>query len=153
MDGWFFNRQLTHKFAKLGPDAANGSGRRIQPLLRLFIRKGKNALFHPGTWSDLKSLPRSGKRIAFAMHELLDPQSELNLAATIEPLPGAAFIGFESWKLGLPETEDVWFHGTDASHVPNAKIQPVWNFSSGREVLLGGLCGHPILRNGVSLNV
>jgi hypothetical protein len=84
------------------------------------------------------------------MHQLLDSQGQFDFAAAIEALSSAALVGFEIGELGLPEAENVWFYSANLGDVADAKVKPVGNFSGGRVALLGGLCSHPILQNGIS---
>jgi hypothetical protein len=113
----------------------------------LFIAKRQDALLYAWAGSGIKRLACSSKRIALLMDKLLNAQRKFHFATTIESLPRTALIGFEAGKLRLPETEDIGFNAADAGYVSNAEIKPIGDFSRWRQVLPGGLCGHPLLRN------
>ena len=150
MDGRFLNSELPRQVAKLGADAADGRNRSIEPLLGLVIGQGQGSLLGSWAWSNFQRLPCASQGISLAVHELLNSQSQLDLATAIEPLAGAAFIRLEVGKLSLPESQNIGLNGADFRDVADTKIEPVGNFGCGCVVLLGGLCGHPILQAAVA---
>jgi len=119
--------QLAGQFSQLGSGATDCGGHCVQSLLGLFAGEGEHALFASGARRDLQCLARAGEGVSLAVDELFDPEREFYFAPAVEPLAGAAFVGFEIGKLGLPETEHIWFHSADAGHVPYAKVKPIGN--------------------------
>jgi hypothetical protein len=87
-------------------------------------------------------MTRPGERIAFAVHEALDLESHLDIAATIESLAGAALARFELRELRLPEPQDVGFDFANAGYVANFEIETVWNRGLFVDALGGELRGH-----------
>lgn len=150
MDGRFLYGELPRQVAKLGANATDGRNRSVEPLLGLVIGQGQDSLLGSRAGGDFQRLSRAGQRIPLAVNELLDPQSQFHLAATVEPLTGAAFIGLEVGKLGLPETQNIGLYGADFCDIADTKIEPVGDFRSGCVVLLGGLCGHPVLQTALA---
>ena len=89
-----------------------------------------------------QNLAGARKRIALSVDQLLDIQGQLNVAAAVEPLARAAFVGLELGKLRLPETQNIGFDATDASHVPNLEVEAVGDRWQVERSLLRKLNGH-----------
>ena len=84
------------KFAELACAGARGGVVNGEGQLRLFLFQ-----------LSLEDLTRAGDGVALAVEKALDAECHLDIAATIETLAGAAFVGFELRELALPEAQDV----------------------------------------------
>ena len=72
-----------------------------------------------------QSLTGASECVALGMDQMLDLQSQLNIAAAVEPLAGSALVGFELRKLRLPKAQDIGFDATDAGDVANLEVEAV----------------------------
>jgi hypothetical protein len=80
----------------------------------------------------LEDLPRAGNGIALVIEEAFDAQSHFNIAAAIETLPGAPFVGFELRKLALPEPQDLGWNVAESGDFTDAEVELVRDVGPGR---------------------
>ena len=73
----------------------------------------------------LEDLPRARNGVALAVEETLDAKRHFNVAAAVETLSGAAFVGFELRKLTLPEAEDVGGNVAEFGDFTDAEVELV----------------------------
>ncbi len=93
----------------------------------MFGRLRRNSELRIATAAYLfKCLSRARQRVSLRMNEPLDIKSQFHVAAAVKPLSGAAFVGLELRKLGLPETQDVGFHFANTRDIANLEIKAVW---------------------------
>jgi hypothetical protein len=100
------------KFAELACAGARGSVVDGEGELRFF-------LFQLG----LEDLARAGDGVALAVEETLDAECHLDVAATIETLAGATFVGFELRELALPEAQDVGWDIAEPGDFTDAEVE------------------------------
>jgi hypothetical protein len=71
----------------------------------------------------LEDLPGAGDGVALVVEEAFDSQCHLNVAAAIEALAGAAFVGLELRELALPEAKDVGWNVAEPSDFADAEVE------------------------------
>ena len=79
----------------------------------------------------LEDLPRAGNGIALVVEEAFDAQSHFNIAAAIETLPGAPFVGFELRKLAFPEPQDIGWNIAELGDFTDAEVKLVRDVGPG----------------------
>ncbi len=67
----------------------------------------------------------SGNRKPFFVQEVLDCEQQLNITAAVQTVMGWGFAGFDTWKLGLPVTEDIRLDTNNFRYFPNPEIELV----------------------------
>jgi hypothetical protein len=82
-----------------------------------------------------KDLAGAGNGVALVVEKALDAKSHLDVAATVEALAGAAFVGLELRELALPEAQDVGRNVAEFGDFADAEVELV------RDVRPGGLVG------------
>jgi len=73
----------------------------------------------------LQGLARARERIALGVDQVLDLQSQLDIMTAVEPLAGAALVGFELRKLRLPKAQDIGLYFADTGHITNLEVEAV----------------------------
>ena len=100
------------KFAELACADARGGVVNGEGQLRLFLFQ-----------LSFEDLTRAGDGVALAVEKALDAERHLNVAATIETLAGAPFVGFELRELALPEAQDVGWDITEPGDFADAEVK------------------------------
>jgi hypothetical protein len=80
----------------------------------------------------LEHLPRAGNGIALVVEEAFDAESHFDIAAAIEALASAPFVGFELRKLALPEPQDIGWNVAELSDFTYAEVKLVRDVGPGR---------------------
>ena len=73
----------------------------------------------------LDGLACSWDRVSLVVEEAFDAERGFYIAAAVEALSGAAFVGLELGKFALPETEDVGWDVAQAGYFADAKVELV----------------------------
>jgi hypothetical protein len=80
------------------------------------------------------NLTCSGDSVALVVKEGLDVKGSLYIAAAIEALASAAFVGLELRELALPETEDVGGNVAEFGDFADAEVELVRDVGPGCRV-------------------
>ena len=72
-----------------------------------------------------EDLARAGNGVALVVEEILDAQGHFDVAAAIETLAGAAFVGFEVGELALPEAQDIGGNVAEFGDFADAEVELV----------------------------
>ena len=78
-----------------------------------------------------EDLTGAGDGVTLTVEEALDAEGHLDVAAAIETLACAAFMGFELRKLALPETQDIGWDIAELSDFTDAEVELVRDVGSG----------------------
>jgi len=89
-----------------------------------------------------KRLARSWNCVTLAMHQPLDLEHELDIAAAIQTLPRSALVRFQLRELRLPETQNIRFKFADLRDVANFEVEAVRDRRSFDGALSIQLCSH-----------
>lgn len=95
-----------------------------------------------GAALQIQCLLGAGQRVSLGMDQAFDFQRQLNLAATVKPLAGTAFVRFQLGKLRFPEPQDISFKLAEAGHIPYFEVQAIRNLRRMISALVGELRGH-----------
>ena len=79
----------------------------------------------------LEDLAGAGDGVALVVEEGLDAEDHLDVAAAVEALAGAAFVGLELGKFALPEAEDVGGQVAEFGDFADAEVELVRDFRPG----------------------
>jgi hypothetical protein len=91
-----------------------------------------------------EDLAGSGDGVALVVEEALDAEGHFDVAATVETLAGAAFVGLELRELALPETEDVGGNVAELGDFADAEVELIRDVRPGR---WGGFADWLVLRH------
>ena len=100
------------KFAELACADARGGVVNGEGQLRLFLFQ-----------LSFEDLTRAGDGVALAVEKALDAERHLDIAATVETLASAAFVGLELRELALPEAQDVGWDITEPGDFADAEVE------------------------------
>jgi hypothetical protein len=78
-----------------------------------------------------EDLAGSRDGVALVVEKSLYAEGHLDVAAAIEALTGAAFVGLELGKLALPEAEHIGGNLAEPSYLADAKVELVRNVCPG----------------------
>lgn len=78
-----------------------------------------------------EDLPGSGNGVALVVEKTFDAHGHLDIAAAIETLSGAAFVGFELRELALPEAKDVGGNVAEFGNFADAEVELVRDVGPG----------------------
>jgi hypothetical protein len=95
----------------------------------VFDREGKLRFFLAEFAFD--DLTGAGDSVALVVEEGLDMESGLNIAAAIEALAGAAFVGFELREFALPEAKDIGGNVAELRDFADAEVELVRDIGPG----------------------
>ena len=104
---------------------ADGRGNRILALAGVARRQRQTGLWIAAAVHLFESLAGAGECVSLGMNQSLDLEGEFHIAAAVEPLAGAAFVGLELGELRLPESQDLGLDLADARDVANLEIETV----------------------------
>jgi hypothetical protein len=79
----------------------------------------------------LEDLACAGDGVALVVEEAFDSQRHLDVAATIEALAGAAFVGLQLGELALPEAKDVGWNVAESGDFADAEVEFVRDVGPG----------------------
>jgi hypothetical protein len=79
----------------------------------------------------LEDVTRAGDGVALVIEEAFDAEGHLDVAAAIESLAGAAFVGFELRELALPEAKDIGWNVTEPCDFADAEVEFVRDVGPG----------------------
>lgn len=91
---------------------------------------------------EIKGLAGSGQRVSLGVDQAFDFKGQLDFAAAVKPLAGAAFVGFELRKLRLPKAQNISFKLAKARHISNFEVEAVGDRRRVVGALVGELRGH-----------
>jgi hypothetical protein len=91
-----------------------GGGVAEQGKLRLFLAE-----------LGLEHRARAGDGVALFLEQALDAEGHLNVAAAVEALAGATFVGAELRELALPKAQDVGGDFAEAGDFADAEVELV----------------------------
>lgn len=83
----------------------------------------------------LDRLSRARDRISLVVKQRFDVQDRLHIAAAVQPLAGAPFVGLQLRELTLPEAQNVSWNVAEPGNLSNAEVQLVRNLGPGRSCL------------------